>query len=30
MKRITFAVCLLALAGGVASQGHDQEFGFWG
>lgn len=29
MKRITFAVCLLALAGGVASQGHDQDFGFW-
>jgi hypothetical protein len=29
MKRITFAVCLLALAGGVASQGRDHDFGFW-
>jgi hypothetical protein len=29
MKRITFAVCLLALAGGVASQGRDQDLGFW-
>ena len=29
MKRITFVVCLLALAGGVASQGRDQDFGFW-